>query len=66
LKVATSPLTDRGLRLAASNKPESLLLVSQFNDGLTKLKESGRYDELIEKWGLTHTISHKKEEKSVE
>lgn len=66
LKVATSPLTDRGLRLAASNKPESLLLVSQFNDGLTKLKESGRYDELIEKWGLTHTISHQKEEKSEE
>lgn len=55
LKVATSPLTDRGLRLIARNQPSSHLLVSQFNEGLQNLKDNGRYEELLAKWGLTRT-----------
>lgn len=55
LKVATLPLTDRGLRLVALNDLNSLLLISQFDDGLQKLKDSGRYGELIEQWGLIAT-----------
>lgn len=55
LKVATSPLDDRGFRLIARNDPDSLLFVSQFNDALEQMKKSGRYDELLDKWGLIHT-----------
>lgn len=64
LKVATSPLTDRGLRLITRNDPNSLLLASQFDDGLKKLKENGRYDELLNKWGLTRTELEAHEVKS--
>jgi len=55
LKVATSPLTDKGLRLVTMRDPKSLLLVSRFNEGLKKIKDKGIYGELIEKWGLTDT-----------
>ncbi len=55
LKIATPPLTDRGLRLVALNDPKSILLISKFNEGLKKLKTDGRYGALIEKWGLIPT-----------
>ena len=55
LKVATSPLTDRGLRLVTKKTPDKVLFVSKFNDGLRKVKESGTYDALMEKWGLIQT-----------
>ena len=61
LKVATSPLTDKGLRLLGRDQPSSLLLISQFNEGLQELMESGRYHELIKKWGLTRTVLPKDE-----
>jgi polar amino acid transport system substrate-binding protein len=55
LKVATSPLTDRGLRLVTKKNPDNVLFVSQFNDGLRKVKENGTYATLMEKWGLIQT-----------
>ncbi|ADI37653.1 putative bacterial extracellular solute-binding protein [Waddlia chondrophila 2032/99] len=55
LKIATSPLTDRGLRLLTRNQPNFHLLISQFNEGLHRLQESGRYGELLDKWELIHT-----------
>ncbi len=55
MKVATSPITDRGIRLITLNNPNSLRLVSQFNEGLEQVKESGEYDRLVEKWGLINT-----------
>lgn len=66
LKVATSPLNERGLRLISRNDPNSLLFVSQFNDALEKMKESGRYEELLDKWGLTRTVLKQQEKESVE
>ncbi|MGA8163685.1 MAG: transporter substrate-binding domain-containing protein [Waddliaceae bacterium] len=55
LKVATSPLTGKGLRLITRKDPKSLLLISRFNKGLEKLKSEGVYEQLIKKWDLTDT-----------
>lgn len=55
LKVASSPLTDKGLRLISRKDPKSLLLISRFNKGLEKVKKKGVYGQLIEKWDLTDT-----------
>lgn len=55
LKVATSPFTNKGLRLITRNEPKSLLLISRFNKGLEKIKTNGRYDQLIQSWGLINT-----------
>ncbi len=55
LKVATSPLTDKGLRLVARNEPQSENLILQFNEGLAEIKEQGIYRQLIEKWNLIDT-----------
>ncbi len=55
LKVASFPLTDKGLRLISRKDPKSLLLISRFNKGLEKIRKEGVYSELIEKWDLTNT-----------
>jgi polar amino acid transport system substrate-binding protein len=55
LKVASSPLTDRGLRLIARNEPGSVHFVSRFNEGLKAIREKGIYADLIEKWELITT-----------
>ncbi|MFQ5730194.1 MAG: substrate-binding periplasmic protein, partial [Waddliaceae bacterium] len=55
LKIASLPLTDKGLRLITRNEPRSILLVSRFNEGLKAIREEGLYGELIEKWGLIKT-----------
>jgi len=55
LKVATSPLTNRGLRLVTRNQPEFLTWISQFDEGLQAIKESGLYDQLLIKWDLIDT-----------
>lgn len=55
LKVITSPLTNRGLRLVTLNEPEGIKLISLFNAGLKKVQEEGRYLELIQKWSLVNT-----------
>jgi len=55
LKVATSPLTNRGLRLITRNTAEDLLWISRFDEGLKQIKESKEFDQLLNKWGLIDT-----------
>lgn len=52
LKLATGALNDQGLRLMTFHNqvPE---LMNAFNEGLAELKKSGRYDEMLKKWGLS-------------
>lgn len=52
LKVATSPLTDLGLRLIARKDSSGEYLITHFNKGLKELEESGEYAKLIDKWEL--------------
>ncbi len=49
LKIVTPPLNNAGLRVIAL-KGENQELVDKFNEGLAKMKKSGKYDELAEKW----------------
>jgi polar amino acid transport system substrate-binding protein len=51
LKIATAPLSTQGLRLVTLYN-QSPALIKLFNQGLKTLKATGRYDELLEKWGL--------------
>lgn len=55
LKVATSPLTDSGLRLVTRNRPEYIKWISQFNEGLKAVKENGVFEKLLIKWNLIDT-----------
>jgi polar amino acid transport system substrate-binding protein len=52
LKIATLPLTDEGVRLVALKNEEGELLIKRFNEGLTKLKENGIYQKILEQWGF--------------
>lgn len=52
LKLATGPLTDQGLRLITLYQKSPKLLAA-FNEGLSKLKESGKYEQMLQKWGLS-------------
>jgi polar amino acid transport system substrate-binding protein len=56
LKIVTPPLNDEGLRLIAKHKiaPD---LIKGFNAGLARMKKSGSYDKLLEKWGLQESVS---------
>lgn len=54
LKIATLPLNDRGLRLITLYN-QSPGLIKEFNKGLRKLKDNGKYDELLKKWNLDST-----------
>jgi polar amino acid transport system substrate-binding protein len=49
-KVVGEPLTNYALRLITSQKNEDL--IEKFNLSLKNLKDSGRYQELLERWGL--------------
>ncbi|MDN3507038.1 MAG: transporter substrate-binding domain-containing protein [Simkaniaceae bacterium] len=52
LKIIGPTLSDEGLRLVAlSHESEDLL--KRFNKGLMTLKESGEYEKLLKKWGLS-------------
>jgi polar amino acid transport system substrate-binding protein len=62
LKVATAPLTDKGIRLITLNTPEHVKWIEQFNEGLKNVKNDGIYDKLIEKWDLIDTEFHEKNE----
>lgn len=55
LKVVTSPLTDRGVRLLTLNETDKLAWIKQFNEGLISVKNKGIYDQLMNKWDLIHT-----------
>lgn len=52
LKIATLPLSDDGIRLAALKNEEGQLLIKHFNDGLAALKQNGTYNKILERWGL--------------
>lgn len=53
LKVATTPLTWEGIRVVGLLSSESgRKMISEINEGLTKLHEDGTYDRLIQKWDL--------------
>ncbi len=51
LKIASSPLSSKGLRLVTL-KGEHEKLIEHFNSGLKRLKKSGRYAHLREKFGV--------------
>ena len=59
LKVVSSPLTNKGLRLITRKDPEHLNLISRFNEGLKAIKNQGTYAELVKKWGLINTEPEK-------
>lgn len=52
LKIVTAPLNDQGLRLITLHN-QAPYLIKAFNAGLKKLKQSGEYDKLLKKWGLS-------------
>lgn len=52
LKLASSPLTEEGLRLLTLFG-HSPLLIKKFNQGLAALKMDGRYKKIQDKWGLS-------------
>lgn len=51
-KIASAPLSDEGIRLITlhGDAPE---LVKRFDHGLKRMKKTGAYDKLLEKWGLS-------------
>lgn len=55
LKIATLPLTDEGIRLAAQRNEAGKELVERFNQGIAVLKANGEYHKLLERWGLVDT-----------
>lgn len=52
LKIATSPFTRQGLRLATRREADLEDFIKSFNDGLERIKASGQYLKLIHKWDL--------------
>lgn len=52
LKIATTPLTQEGVRLITLKNAKGQQLVNHFNNGLAKLKKNGTYEALILNWGL--------------
>jgi ABC-type amino acid transport substrate-binding protein len=52
LKIATPPLTRKGLHLISRNDAPSAQLNTAFNQGLKELKTDGKYNELIQRWDL--------------
>lgn len=51
LKIVSSPLSNKGLKLVVSDG-ENKRLVNLFNEGLKELKQSGEYTALLKKWKL--------------
>jgi polar amino acid transport system substrate-binding protein len=54
LKIVTPPLTEEGLRLVTLKNEKGRQLIDAYNEGLDRLKETGTYDKLLEKWGLVN------------
>jgi polar amino acid transport system substrate-binding protein len=53
LHIATPPLTDDALRMAARRDSEmGALLLKDFEESLTHLRDVGIYGQLVSKWGL--------------
>jgi polar amino acid transport system substrate-binding protein len=55
LKIATSPLTDEGIRLVTLKNDEGKSLIKLFDEGLAELKQNGTYHKILEQWGLINT-----------
>lgn len=51
LKIVSSPLTSRGLKLVTLTY-ENQKLISIFNEGLLAMQKNGDYDKLLKKWKL--------------
>lgn len=51
LKIATEPLSDKGIRVITL-KDQNQDLLQDFNAGLTKLKEKGAYQNLLNNFGI--------------
>lgn len=54
LKIATTPLTQEGLRLVTLKGHRGEKLIQLFNDGLKSMQASGTYDRMIDQWGLVN------------
>lgn len=54
LQVATTPLTNEGLRLMTLNNEKGKTLINHFDNGLKKLKEDGKLHEMLIMWGLVN------------
>jgi ABC-type amino acid transport substrate-binding protein len=54
IKIATSPLNQKGLKLIARQDQRGEILVEKFNKGLAEVKADGIYNKLIENWGLVN------------
>lgn len=54
LKIATLPLNDDGLRLAALKNETGEFLIKHFNKGLAEIKQNGTYQQLVEQWDLVN------------
>lgn len=52
LKIATSPLTNEGLRLITLKDPEGERLIKVVNEELILLKENGTFNTLLKRWDL--------------
>lgn len=52
LKIATLPITDEGIRLAALKNDKGIMLIDRFNKGLATLKENGTYANMLDEWSL--------------
>lgn len=57
LKIATLPLTNEGIRLAASKDETGKALIDHFNQGIATMKKDGSYQQLLTQWGLVDTES---------
>lgn len=57
LKIATPPLTRRGVRLIAKNDQRGNQLISEFNKGLEKVINNGKYRELVDSWGFQNALN---------
>lgn len=52
LKIATLPLTDEGIRLAAQKNDAGRELIGRFSKGIAEIKKNGVLHQLFEQWGL--------------
>ncbi len=52
LKIISKPLSDDGLRLVARRNRPGVDFVEAFNKALEKMKTDGRYEALLQRWGL--------------
>lgn len=56
-KVVPPPLSDEALRLLTLKDSQYEGLIERFNKGLAKVKESGRYADLLAKWELVQPLT---------